>query len=728
MLNRHTRLNGWKIAPFIFFSIIFTTSLNAAETDRPNIIIMMSDDMGFSDIGCYGSEINTPTLDNLAANGLRFTQFYNTGRCCPTRASLLTGLYQHQTGIGHMTNNRGLKGYTGDLNNECVTIAEVLKPAGYRTYMSGKWHVCNNRQQDGPKHRWPLQRGFDKFYGIIAGAANFFDPATLCRQNDLISPLRDPEYQPETYYFTDAISDNAVSYIQQHQKETPGKPFFLYVAYTAAHWPMQALPKDIAKYEGKYDQGYKAIRQARFKKLKELGLIDPKWDLTPRAGDWSDNEKFNAWDARNMEVYAAMVDNMDQGISRIVKTLKKLNQFDNTLIFFLQDNGGCAEGFGRTNNIRWELEGVKPMDPEAIQMNLWPPMRTRDGRAVLGGPDVMAGPADTYIAYGQNWANVSNTPFREYKHWVHEGGIATPLIAHWPNGLKRRGELEHQPGHLIDLMATCVEVAEAQYPKEKDDVKIQTMEGVSLVPTFSNKKLERDTIYWEHEGNRAIREGKWKLVAKSPRGDWELYDMEKDRTEMHDLTDKYPEKVKELAEKWETWAKRARVLPWPYRGKYDHLFKKKHTFDKDTMKKTLLREAAPAVEGRAFTITGKFIYSGTNGVIVAQGGNSLGYAVYVMENRLHFGLRRLGVFTRVSSLKPLKNGVVSFEASLDEDGKLTLDVHGLDKNIAETEGALPDRPGEAFHIGIDLDTLVGDYSGNNRYPEEIEKITIELFD
>jgi arylsulfatase A-like enzyme len=532
---------------------------------RPNIVLIMSDDMGFSDIGCYGSEISTPNLDGLAAGGLRFTQFYNTARCCPTRAALQTGLYPHQAGIGHMMEDSGYPAYRGDLNDRCVTIAEVLRPAGYRTYMTGKWHVTHFMDKDGPKHNWPLQRGYERYYGTIQGAGNYYDPSNLCRDNTYISPLNDPEYKPEVYYYTNAISDNAARYIREHFEQSRDKPFFMYVAFTAAHWPMHALEEDIAKYKGKYDRGYGYYRRQRFERLKELGLIRKDWDMSPQAGDWKKFEN-KEWEARCMEVYAAMVDVMDRGIGRMVAELKKQGALDNTLIFFLQDNGGCAEPMGRGANIneKWvgAIQDVKPMRPDELQAKHWPPMQTRDGRPVRGGPTVMPGPADTYIAYGRNWANVSNTPFREYKHWVHEGGISTPLICHWPAGIAARGGLCRESGHLIDIMATCVDVAGAPYPKQRNGQTVQPMEGVSLAPTFAGKPLPARTIFWEHEGNRAVRQGQWKLVSKHP-GGWELYDMEADRTEMHDLAAKNPEKVQELKTLYEAWAVRCGVQPWP---------------------------------------------------------------------------------------------------------------------------------------------------------------------
>jgi arylsulfatase A-like enzyme len=530
-----------------------------ARPARPNILIVLSDDMGFSDIGCYGGEIRTPNLDALAGGGLRFTQFYNTARCCPTRASLLTGLYSHQAGIGHMTDDWGHDGYRGELSPRAVTIAEAVRPAGYRSYMAGKWHVTKGVKPDGPKDNWPLQRGFDRYYGTITGAGSFYDPGTLTRDNRAISPLTDPEYQPQRYYYTDAISDHAIRYVTEHRRDHPEQPFFLYVAYTAAHWPMHALPEDIEKYRGVYDRGYDAIRRERLARLRKLGLADPSWTLTPPAEDWNAVPD-RAWEARCMEVYAAMVDRMDQGIGRIVAALKASGQWDNTLVLYLQDNGGCAETIGRRpDRPRPPGPTLPPIASDALRQDVIP-KQTRDGRAVLGGRLVLPGPDDTYIAYGQGWANVSNTPFREYKHWEHEGGISTPLIAHWPAGIPaaRRGGLERQPGHLIDLMATALDLAGASAPR---------MEGVTLRSAFEGKSLSRPgPLFWEHEGNRAVRDGKWKAVSKHG-GGWELYDIDGDRMESTDLSSREPERLRALALQWESWAKRVGVEPWPVKKK-----------------------------------------------------------------------------------------------------------------------------------------------------------------
>ena len=560
---------------FIFFGAVLVCSCNQPEKDKrsqPNIILIMSDDMGYSDIGCYGGEIKTPNLDALSSNGLRFTQFYNTARCCPTRASLLTGLHPHQAGVGHMTNDRGNDAYQGDLNQSCLTIAEVLRPAGYSTYMTGKWHVTPllpSKQNPG-KHNWPLQRGFDRFFGTIFGAGSFFDPNSLTSGNEFIAPDMD-------FYYTDAISDTAVKFINEHDTD---HPFFLYVPYTAAHWPMHALPEDIAKYKGVYDKGWDEIRKERYERMLEMGLIRPAWELSSAYPEkpWEEAE-FKEWHAACMEVYAAMIDNMDQGIGRIVRALKEEGYYENTLIFFLQDNGACAESYAFNrragDTLKVDPDTLKPYAPDQFQYDM-EPLQTRDGRAVRAGYGVYPGPADTYIGYDMNWSNASNTPFRMFKHWTNEGGIATPLIVHWPEGFKANGEFRWQPGQLVDIMATCVDVAAAEYPNEFNGNLIKPMEGVSLVPAFNNQDLDRDYLYWEHEGNRAIRKGKWKLVSEAwswpfmhdslnvlPLERWELYDLEADRTELNNLAKDYPDMVNALAVEWQHWAEHAEVVPKP---------------------------------------------------------------------------------------------------------------------------------------------------------------------
>ena len=515
---------------------------------KPNVVIILNDDMGFSDIGCYGGEIDTPNLDRLAANGLRYSQFYNTARCSPSRASLLTGLHPHQTGIGILTYSTGPEGYAGDLNRRCVTIPEVLREQGYRTYLSGKWHIASSLKE--PSDAWPLQRGFDRFYGTIIGAGSFYNPNTLTRGNDNVE--HEAEQDPD-FFYTDAISDQAAAFVREHRDESPDAPFFMYVAYTAPHWPLHAHEEDIAKYKGRFDAGWDVLREERLDRLVKAGIIHPSWQLTdrdPTQPPWTEAERRD-WLLRCMEVYAAQIDRMDQGIGRILTALEETGQLDNTLVLFLSDNGACAEDIPTGVTAR-----------ELVDELMIAKATTRRGEPVRFGndPDIVPGGEDTYQSYGTAWANLSNTPFRLYKHWIHEGGIATPLIAHWPQGIREGGALRHNPGQLPDIMATILEVTGAAYPSTYRGYDILPCEGESFAPSFDKAGQERGPMFWEHEGNAAVRVGKWKLVRKYP-GPWELYDMDLDRTEMHDLATQHPERVREMAGQYEAWAQRCGVIP-----------------------------------------------------------------------------------------------------------------------------------------------------------------------
>ena len=701
---------------------------------RPNIVLIMSDDMGYSDIGCFGGEIQTPTLDGLAKDGLRFSQFYNTARCCPTRASLLTGLYQHQAGIGHMMSDSGKDGYRGDLNQNCRTIAEVLGSSGYSTYMSGKWHVtkhATNIFDEELKSNWPRQRGFDRFYGTITGAGSFYDPATLARDNEYVTPENDSDYQPETYYYTNAITDNAIEFLSEHDKAADDRPFFLYVAYTAAHWPMHALPQDIRKYRGKYDGGYTPIREARYSKMKQLGLIQEGWGMNAQVGDWA-SVQHPEWEARCMEVYAAMIDNMDQGIGRLMETLESQGERDNTIVFFLQDNGGCAENMGRSpqtaaNWAKSVPKDLKPLGRDGLQTRIAPPMQTRDGRWVQGGPQIMPGGEETYVGYGKSWANVSNTPFREYKHWVHEGGISTPLIVHWPEGIPtaRHGQIEHQPGHLIDIMATCVDVADAQYPQEADSQPIHPMQGVSLASTFAGGDLKRNRpIFFEHEGNRAVREARWKLVAKGARGPWELYDMQADRSELHNLADQHPEEVERLSKAWQAWAIDANVLPWIWDPKPARASRKKRFEIKPG---TVLSGAQmPDTSRRGMTIKVDIERMGA-GVLIAHGGVAHGFSLYVdQDQKLCFAIRRGGELTTVRSAQPLPSKPTQIVCDVTSDAMLQVKANGTSVLESQLPGLLTTTPADSCSAGLDSNDPVGDYPREFRFNGKLNSVTLNL--
>ena len=726
---RWLRPPGWLL---LVLAVAPWASADETKPPRPNILLIMSDDMGFSDLGCYGSEIATPNLDGLAAKGLRLTQFYNTARCCPTRASLLTGLYPHQAGIGHMMDDRGHDGYRGELNKNSVTIAEVLRPAGYRTYATGKWHVTRrvNAATVEEKENWPLQRGFDRFYGTISGAGNFWDPQHLTRDNTKISPFADPEYQPsEPYYYTDAISDQAARFVREHHVSHGGQPFFLYMAYTAAHWPMHARERDIAKYRGRYAAGYDAVRKERYERMAKLGLISREATTLTPVPEGEEKTPHWEWDQRNMEVFAAMIDSMDQGIGRVVAELKATGQFENTLIFFLQDNGGCAEPLGRQGEGApcADTPTLPPIPLEATRSD-YPAKQTREGFPVRTGKGVMAGPTDTWIGYGESWAAVSNTPFREYKHWVHEGGISTPLIAHWPRGVAgtRAGKLEATPGHLIDIMATCVDLSGAAYPREKDGLAIKPARGRSLAPLFAAEPAPQPqrALFWEHEGNRAVREGRWKLVAKENRS-WELYDISADRSEQRDLAAAEPERVQALAAQWDAYAAASNVLPLgAWRGEDGRLSRKTH-FELNAGD-TRRRAQAPDITRRPLKIDAAFTApENASGVVAAQGGSIHGWALHAQDGRLHFSVRRGGQALSVS--QPLAPGARSASAELDDKGRLSLQVDGQQEAaVSAQEGQWLEMPGEGLQVGRDTGGRVGAYGEANAFTGEVKRIVIDL--
>ncbi|MCA9127576.1 MAG: arylsulfatase [Planctomycetales bacterium] len=521
----------------IAFSLLLAncTSISVADEPRqPNIVIVLVDDMGYSDLGCYGSEIETPNIDRLAANGLRFTQFYNSGRCCPTRASLMTGLHPHQVGIGHMTEpperSLGVSGaYQGFLNDRCVTLAQVLKSAGYHTLMTGKWHLGYHSENN-----WPLQRGFDRFFGGISGGFNYFQPTGNRGMTDGNLPVT----TGEGFYATDAFTDVACQYISDSLR-ADDKPFFLYLAYNAPHWPLNAKPADFEKYKGQYRHGWSALMQTRLAKQKSLGLwedslvpaphVGPTWDsLTDKQRDDLDSI---------MAAYAGCIDSIDQNIGKLTEHLQRLGQLDNTLILFLSDNGACQEG------------GTLGQGDTAMVYD--PPANT-------------AG-----VRLGLAWANACNTPFRLYKHFLHEGGASTPMIAHWPDVISenRRGQFVREFAYLPDFMATCLDLSGAEYPAD-----IPACVGKSLVSALEGEQgpIHTEPVYWEHEGNAAMRWGNWKLVREYKKP-WELFDLAVDRTEMNNLATEQADKRSEMIAMWEVWATEHQVS-FPERfNMYDHL-------------------------------------------------------------------------------------------------------------------------------------------------------------
>ncbi|MEM1183767.1 MAG: arylsulfatase [Planctomycetota bacterium] len=542
--DRMCGLAGGLIAALTLVSVV-TGEATPYETGRPNIVIVMADDMGYSDIGCYGSEIRTPHLDELAEDGVRFRQFYNTGRCCPSRASLMTGLYPHLAGMGWQA--AGVPdprpGYRGQLADDVPTIAEVLRDAGYATYMSGKWHLTRQSTvDDGPNESWPVERGFDRHFGTIPGGGSFYQPAGLVDGTERLDH-DEATWRDGEFYYTREITRFAVERIREHATTEGDRPFFLYIAHTAPHWPMHAPDADIEPYRGLYDVGPQVIRAQRFARQIKLGVVDDRAALPPPDPRAKTLEEVNTRNAtkmrKTMEVYAAMVTVLDEGVGSVVDALEETGTLKNTLIIFLSDNGGCHEG-GWTGGMWTGNHGI-----------------------AYGRDLAKIGSQATFPTYGGSWANASNTPFREFKHWVHEGGISTPLIVCFPDAIPEtmRGGWIDTPGHIVDLAATALDAADTKLPANFRGSQTSPLSGESLMPVLRGEPVASRDLFWEHEGNRAIRRGDWKLVAKGIDGDWELYDLSVDRTETNDLARVRADLVGELAARWTQWAEDNDVLP-----------------------------------------------------------------------------------------------------------------------------------------------------------------------
>ncbi len=499
-------------------AIVTYTTTAEAQPKRPDIIIIIADDIGYSDFGCYGSEIPTPNIDRIAERGIRFADYYTENMCAPSRVALLTGQYH-------------IRGYKSGKN---VTIAEALGGAGYRSCAVGKWHNAGEPIED---RRAPLKRGFHHFFGTPQGCGSFFAPLTLSRGG---KPAED-EWRNGDFYYTDAISDNAVRYIE----DTPrGKPLFLYTAYTAAHWPLHARPEDIAKHRGRYAMGWDELRRQRLARMKKIGLVRPDTPLSARhekVPPWGEAEH-KEWQQRRMEVYAAQIEVMDSGIGRIMKALEDAGRLKNALVMMLIDNGGCHVEYG------------------AKRKGSFLNKTTRDGRPVRTGnlPDIMPGPEDTWQSYGYGWANASNTPFRMFKQYDHEGGTRVPLIVQWPEVIETGGSITRQVAHVIDLLPTVLEAAGVPYPSTYEGRQIDQPDGRSLLPIFRGEKRKaHELLFWKFAHGSAIRRGNWKLV-KMDRRPWELYDLAMDPVEIVNRAKERPEMVKELSQLWQEWARKKR--------------------------------------------------------------------------------------------------------------------------------------------------------------------------
>lgn len=518
---------GGLLACFIAVAVSAMAAQNTPS--RPNIVLILADDLGYSDIGCFGSEIATPNLDRLAQDGVRLTQFYNQARCCPTRAALLTGRYPHQVGIGDMIddyaaaarNAANSPAYQDHLTTNSPTMAELLRSAGYRTLMCGKWHLGKRPEE------WPVRRGFDRSFVQIDGAMNYYGGDSKDGPRTRMA-LDDKSYTPphDGFFSTDAFTDHAITFLRESASNAPAKPFFLYLPYNASHWPLQAFDNDIARYHGKYDAGWQEIRQARLKKMSELGIVSGSRNMAAMdrgvQKPWNElsAEQRQEW-ARRMEVYAAQTEHLDRAIGRVLDELKRLGVENNTLVIFMSDNGGAAE------------------DPNS------------------GDKSAPIGSRDSYRGYARPWASVSNTPWRRHKVSAYEGGVSTPFVVRWPAGIAKanEGKFVREPAHVTDLLPTFLELAGAKAVTNQ-------LEGQNIAAMLRGEAGNTNRVFcWEHEGNRAIRKGSWKLVG-NPSGDWELYNIASDRIEAADLTAQHPDLVASLKADYDRWAARCGVIDY----------------------------------------------------------------------------------------------------------------------------------------------------------------------
>jgi arylsulfatase len=675
-----------------------TTTAEDAAGSRPNVVLILADDLGYSDLGCYGGEIKTPNIDALAKDGARFTQVYNSARCCPSRASLMTGLYPTQAGIGDFTTRnpsptRG-PGYLGRLNEQCATLAEVLKPAGYGCYYVGKWHM---HHETGP-----IQRGFDEFYGYTFDHshdqydANYYVRLPAGRAKEIDPPA-------EQFYATDVFNDYAIEFMKQGRAS--GQPWFLFVGHSSPHFPVQAPAERADKYDEVYRRGWDVLRQERFERMKTLGLVDGEhWQLSPRsvvpvdrddiANHYSGQEN-PAWDsldqdrqhdlARRMAVFAAMVEGVDQGVGQIVDHLRKTNELENTLILFLSDNGACYE---------WGPFGFDG--------------RSRRGETILRtGDDLRAiGGRGTHQSYGSAWSNLGNTPFRLYKHFTHEGGISTPFIAHWPAGIGKPDQWIRDPAHVMDVMPTLIEATGASYPTKLKGNTITPLEGNSLIPAMKGDPIPERTIGFDHQAAHAIRQGNWKAVysKRMPHElKWELYHLAQDRCEMNDLAEQQPARLKQMTADWDKWARRVGVI-----------------WNNPAAKVT--KRDSPEIANKPLKIDVTIDATKPHGVVLAQGGNQHGYALHFIEGVPTFDVRVRGKVTRVSTGKPV-TGRIQLTATLDKN--LVLLRIGDQEHYKRSPGLIPVQPIDDLSIGLDDRTAAGDYQAPNPFNGKILKRRIE---
>ncbi len=674
--------------------VLYATSVIADSDSPPNMVVILADDLGYSDLGCYGGEIDTPNIDALAKGGVRFTQFYNSARCCPSRASLMTGLYPSQAGIGDFTTGspsptRG-PGYLGRLNGRCVTLAEVLGTAGYRCYYAGKWHM---HEATGP-----IARGFDEFYGYTRGHshdqydADYYIRLPAERKKEIDPPA-------DEYYATDVFNQYALEFIRQGQKSD--RPWLVFLGHSSPHFPVQAPAERADKHQATYLRGWDVLREERYERMQRIGLIDgDHWKQTPRSIVPVDRDDIAnghsgrpnpAWDsldeprrrdlARRMAVFAAMVAAVDQGVGKIVEHLKATGDLDNTLILFLSDNGACYE---------WGPFGFDGTSRRGTTV-----LRTGDELRNTGG-------RGTHQSYGSAWANLGNTPLRLYKHFTHEGGISTPMIAHWPKGIGKPDKWIRQPSHVMDVMPTLAEAAGAEYPAEFDGRTITPIEGRSLLPLMRGKALPERTIGFDHQGARAIRQGDWKLVwsKRMPREiAWELYNLAEDRCETNDLAAKHPDRVRAMAADWERWARHVQVL---YEAKQP-----------EGQRTDAADDTSPLVAGKPIAVLAEVNVAAPKGVVLAQGGQEQGYALHFVDGKAAFDVRIDGKVTRLLADEPVR-GNLRLEAALDRE-KMTLTINGECVAEIDSPGLIPVQPKDALSVGFDSLTAAGNYRVPNPF-------------
>ncbi|UUO06441.1 arylsulfatase [Blastopirellula sp. J2-11] len=675
-------------------SWIALTAIQAADTQQPNILVILADDLGYSDLGCYGGEIPTPNIDALAHHGVRFTQVYNSARCCPSRASLMTGLYPTQAGIGDFTTDRPNPdrgpGYLGRLNKQCVTLAEVLKPAGYGCYYVGKWHM---HPETGP-----IRRGFDEFYGYTRDHshdqydADYYIRLPEGRKKEIDPPADD-------YYATDVFNDYALEFIRQGQQSD--KPWFLFLGHSSPHFPVQAPAARVDKYEAIYRRGWDKLREERFERMRKLGLADgDHWKLNPRslvpvdrddiANGYAGQEN-PAWDsldlprqrdlARRMAVFAAMVEGVDAGVGRIVDHLQATGDLDNTLILFLSDNGACYEWgpFG--------FDGVSRVGTTTL--------RTGDDLRTTGQ-------RGTHQSYGSGWANLGNTPFRMYKHFTHEGGISMPLIAHWPTGIGTPNAWIRQPGHVMDVMPTLLEATGATYPQTYGDRSVTPLSGTSLLPAIRGEALPSRSIGFDHQGAHALRDGDWKIVwsKRMPEKiEWELYNLAEDRCETNDLAAAHPDRLRTMIAAWNEWAWRVGVHYNPAQG--------------NQVVRNIEMDPHFPIAQRSWILEANINAQAPAGVVAAQGGREQGYALHFVDGHPALDVRINGKVTRLIA-KQRFAGKLRLRAELNAQ-KMRLQVNQEAALEVDSPGLLPLQPKDELSLGYDAQSAAGDYEAPNPF-------------